>query len=169
MLGTLGTLVDYLHNARVPFRLASYPSEEDRPIAGHPLPPGGLLVDTRVLSIAGGGILAVFPDGEEPDLAAISTALGGVTVSATIEELPEDFRRAGEPVPPFGQLFGIPVVVDARVAAAAVLVFRAFGESTYFDVVNDDWARLEQPRVASFSSAGELKPGPRPTQPSFHR
>ena len=154
----LGTLVDYLHNARVPFRLASYPSEEQRPIAGHTIPPGGMLADTRLLSVEGRAVLAVFPAGEQPDLAAMSTALGGVAMLATSEELPEDFRRAGPPVPPLGQLFGIPIVLDERLAGASVLVFRAFDESVYFEVPYEDWARLEQPRVASFASVAELQP-----------
>ena len=152
----LGTLVDYLHNARVPFRLASYPSEEDKPIAGQPLPPGGMLVDTRLLDVSGRPVIAVFPDGEDVDLAAISTLLGGAATLATMDQLPEDFRRAGEPVPPFGQLFGIPIVLDARVASVGVLVFRAFGESLYFELPYEDWARLEQPRVAPFASVAEL-------------
>lgn len=152
----LGTLVDYLHSARVPFRLASYPSEEDRPIAGQPIPPGGMLVDTRLLDVGGRPVLAVFPDGENVDLAAISTLLGDVATIATMDLLPEDFRRAGLPVPPFGQLFGISIVLDARLASVGTLVFRAFGESVYFEIPYEDWARLEQPRVASFASVGEL-------------
>src|SRR5512143_4283742 len=111
----LGTLVDYLHNARVPFRLASYPSEEDRPIAGHPLPRGGMLVDTRLVVAGGRPVLAVFPADEDVDLAAISTALGDAASLASMDHLPEDFRRALGPVPPFGQLLGIPIALDARV------------------------------------------------------
>src|SRR5215468_10869339 len=150
----LGILVDYLHSARVPFRLASYPSEEDKPIAGQPLPPGGMLVDTRLLRVAGRAVLAVFPMDEDVDLAAISTALGDVVTNAEMDELPDEFRRAMGPIPPFGQLLGIPIAIDARVRSAGVLVFRAFGESVYFEIPYEDWARLEQPRVAPFASKG---------------
>jgi Ala-tRNA(Pro) deacylase len=158
----LGTIVEYLSSARVPFRLASYPSEEDRPIAGHPIAAGGMLVDTKLLVADGRAVLAVFPHGEQPDLAAVSTALGDVAVPGTRDELPSDFRRTVGPVPPLGQLFGIPIVLDARVAGAARLVFRAFGESAYFEIPYEDWARLEQPRLAPFASAGDLAAAPPP-------
>jgi Ala-tRNA(Pro) deacylase len=156
----LGTLVEYLANARVPFRLASYPSEEDQPIAGHPLPPGGVLVDTRLFSVAGRTVLAVFPDGEDVDVSAISTALGQSAMPATRDELPQDLRVARGAIPPMGQLLGIPIVLDSRLTSAAVVVFRAFSTSAYFEVPYEDWARLEQPRVAPFASMGELGAAP---------
>jgi hypothetical protein len=47
-------------------------------------------------------------------------------------------------------------VLDERVQECSVLVFRAFGESDFFEVPYEDYARLVQPRIASFASAGEL-------------
>jgi len=158
----LGTIVDYLHHALVPFRLASYPSEEPRPIAAHRTPVGGMLVDTRLFFVDGRVIIVGFPASEEVDLAAVSAALGGVVLPATSAELPNEFRRLEGAVPPLGQLFGIPIVLDERVAEASVMTFRAFAGSDYFDVVYDDYARLEQPRLAPFASAGELPAGTTP-------
>jgi Ala-tRNA(Pro) deacylase len=152
----LGTIVDYMHNAHVPFRLASYPSEEALPIAAHRVPPGGMLVDTRLVKVDGRAVLAVFPAGESVDLRAVSASLGGVAVAGATDDLPVELARAGAPVPPLGQLFGLPLVLDERVTRASVLVFRALAESLYFEVAYDDFARLEQPRVASFASVGEL-------------
>lgn len=67
-------------------------------------------------------------------------------------------------MPPFGQLYGVPVVLDERLTGAAVLAFQLFGESDYLEIPYEDYARLEQPRVASFASLGELGParGARP-------
>ena len=152
----LGTIVDYLHRALVPFRMASYPSEEARPLAAHRVPPGGLLVDAAPVLADGRPVLLVFPDGELVDLAAARVALGGVVAPATNEELPTELHGLPGPIPPLGQLFGLPLVIDERVAKAAVIVFRAFGESVYFEVPYEDLTRLEQPRLASFASAGEL-------------
>src|SRR5262245_3532806 len=107
----LGRIVDYLHNAYVPFRLASYPSEEALPLAAHPVPPGGMAVDARLYFVDGRLVLAAFPLGETVDPAAMSATLGGrVVVPATADELPDEFRRVEGPVPPLGQLFGIPLV-----------------------------------------------------------
>jgi Ala-tRNA(Pro) deacylase len=150
----LGTIVDYMHNAHIPFRLASYPSEEALPIAAHRIPAGGMLVDTLLVKVDGTAVLAVFPAGESVDLGAVSASLGGTAVAGATDDLPVELARAGAPVPPLGQLFGLPLVLDERVTRASVLVFRALAESLYFEVSYDDFARLEQPRVASFASRG---------------
>ncbi len=152
----LGTIVDFLHASRVPFRLASYPSPEEEPFAAHALPPGGILVDTRVLRVDGQPVLAVFPADESVDLAAVTSDLGGLAVDAGVAELPRELEHARGTIPPFGQLFGVSVLVDTRVASAAVLVFRAFSKSDFFEIPYDDYARLEQPRLAPFASLAEL-------------
>jgi Ala-tRNA(Pro) deacylase len=149
-------LVRYLHAARIPFRLASYPSEERQPKAAHPIPAGGMLVETELLVLDGRPVLACFPAGEAPDLAAVGAALGGLAVVGTSDELPDDLRYAEPPIPPLGQLFGLPLVVDERVTRCSLIVFASFGESDFFEIPYEDFARLEQPRVAAFASAGEL-------------
>lgn len=157
------SIVRYLHGARVPFRLASYPSEEVEPKAAHPVPRGAVLVDTEVLVVDGRAILACFRSGDAVEPAAIGAALGGLAAEGTSDELPDELRYAERPIPPLGQLFGVPIVVDTSVTTATALVFRAFGESDYFEIPYEDFARLEQPRVASFASAGELAAAPRRT------
>lgn len=158
----LGTIVDYLRNAHVSFKLASYASEEARPLAAHHLPAGAMTVEARPFVVDGRSVLLVVPAGEVVDLPGISTALGGVAVPATNAELPGDLGRAEGPVPPLGQLFGLPIVLDERVTRATIVVFRVFTESVYFEMPYDDWARLEQPRIASFARAGELGAGAPP-------
>jgi hypothetical protein len=59
-------------------------------------------------------------------------------------------------VPPVGRLLGLPVVMDERVPQCSILVFRVFGESDYVELPYEDFALLEQPRIASFAAAGEL-------------
>jgi Ala-tRNA(Pro) deacylase len=152
----LGTIVDYLHRALVPFRLASYPSAEARPLAAHRVPPGGILVDARPFVADGRAVLLVFPEGETVDLVAARAMLGGVVAPATNEELPDDLVRLDGPIPPLGQLFGLPLIADEQITKAAIIVFRAFGESVYFEVPFDDYTRLEQPRIASFAAVAEL-------------
>jgi prolyl-tRNA editing enzyme YbaK/EbsC (Cys-tRNA(Pro) deacylase) len=124
-------IVRYLHAARIPFRLASYPSEERLPKAAHAIPAGGMLVETQILLLDGRSVLACFPAGEAPDLAAVGAALGGLAVVGTTDELPDDLRYAEPPIPPLGQLFGLPLVLDERVSRCSVLVFASFGESDF--------------------------------------
>jgi Ala-tRNA(Pro) deacylase len=149
------TVVRYLHGARVPFRLASYPSEEAEPKAAHALHAGGMLVDTEVVLIDGSPVLTCFPAGKAPELAAVGKALGGKATASTADGLPEKLRYVDSPVPPLGQLFGFPLVLDERVTRCSVLVFRAFGESDYFEIPYEAFARHEQPRVVSFVSGGD--------------
>jgi Ala-tRNA(Pro) deacylase len=143
----LGTIVDYLHNARVPFRLASYSSEEAQPIAAHPIAHDAVLVETKLVFVGGMVAIVGIPARRTLDLDAVSSALGATAMLATSDELPHPFRQAPGAIPPLGQLFGIAVVLDERIANASVISFRAFAESDYFDIAYDEYARLEQPRL----------------------
>jgi Ala-tRNA(Pro) deacylase len=160
----LGTIVDYLHGSRVPFRLASYPTEEPSPRAAHPLPPHSMLVDSEIILIGGRVALACFPAGESIDYTALTAALGAATLPGDFSDLPGELASVSSPIPPFGQLFGIPIILDESVTTASTLVISALGGSDFFDIAYDEWARVEAPRVASFASAGELT-APR-TEPS---
>ena len=157
-------IVRYLHSARVPFRLSSYPSQEAEPKAAHPLPPHAALVASQILTVDGRAVLVGFPAGERVDLDAVGSTLGGVALEGSTADLPDELRYARGWVPPFGQLYGLPVVLDERLTRAAVLAFQPFGESDYLEIPYEDYARLEQPRIASFASFGELGParGARP-------
>jgi Ala-tRNA(Pro) deacylase len=152
------SIVRYLHAARVPFRLASFPSEEPLPRVAYRVPAHAIMVESRVVLIDGRAVLVCFPEGEAIDFAALSAIFAGLATEGTSEELADELRRTETRIPPFGQLLGVPVVIDTRVAQCAVIVFRAFSESDFFEVPFEDYARLEQPQVAAFSSVGELEP-----------
>jgi hypothetical protein len=162
----LDTIVRYLHGARVPFRLTSYPSDEPFPKAAHPMPPHSMLVDSEIVRVGGRIVLACFPAGEAVDYAAIGASLGGVATSGEPSDLPGELAAVPPPIPPLGQLFGLTLVVDERLTSCSVLVFQAFGGSDFFDIPYDDWARLEAPRIASFASMGELAEENTPTSRS---
>jgi hypothetical protein len=149
-------IVRYLHEARVPFKLTCFPSEEASPKVAYRIPRNAVLLDTELLLAGNRPLLIGFTAGEKPDYAALDRALGVVCTSATIDMLPDQLRYAEGKIPPLGQLFGIPVVLDARVAEHATIVFRVFGDIDWVEVPYDDFARLEAPRIASFASKGEL-------------
>ena len=77
-------------------------------------------------------------------------------IDATEDDLPDAINRYEGPPPPLGQLFGLPVIVDERITHWTSLVCQPFGESDYVEIPYDDFARQEQPRVSSFTRAGEL-------------
>jgi hypothetical protein len=153
------TIVRYLHEARVPFKLTCFPSEELSPKVAYRIPKNAVLLDTELVIAGDRPVLLCFASGQRPDYAALDRALGVACTSATIDMLPEQLRYAEGKIPPFGQLFGVTLVLDERVSDCALLVFRLFGDMDWIEVPYDDFARLEQPRVASFASKGELTIG----------
>lgn len=156
----LDTIVAYLHGNRVPFRLTSYPTEEPLPHAAHVMPPNSMLVDTEVVLIGGKVALACFPAGEAIDYGALGASLGAVCIAGDHSDLPTALVGIAPPIPPFGQLFGLTIILDETLStSAAILVCPTFGGNDFFDVAFEEWARLEAPRIASFASAGELGVG----------
>jgi hypothetical protein len=161
----LDTFVRYLRGAAVPFRLASYPSPERQPRATHPLPPHGMLVDSRFVLVGGRLVLACWPYNETLDLIALGNELGGGALEVLPSDLPSPLDRFEGTIPPLGQIFGVPVVVDERIEReCGVVVFEVFHDSDYIEIPYDDFSRQEQPRIAAFALAGEL---PEATQPSI--
>ncbi len=161
----LDVIVRYLHEENVPFRLVSYPSPEREPPVAHPIPSHAVLADARFVNVDGRLVLACFRHGESPDLSAIGNELGGTAMDALPDELPEELVGLEGAVPPLGQLFGIPLIVDEAIEGYATIVFRGFGHSAWFEIPYDDFARQEQPRIASFARGGSLEAaGPRPAR-----
>ncbi|MBX3204948.1 MAG: YbaK/EbsC family protein [Labilithrix sp.] len=151
----LDLIVRYLHEAMIPFRLSSYPSMEHLPKAVQPLPKHAVLVESQIVLIGDKLALLCFVASDQVDLSALANELDAAVIDATEDDLPEALKRGGAP-PPLGQLFGLPVIVDERVTRAGSVVFQPFGESDFVELPYDDYARQEQPRVASFVRAGEL-------------
>ena len=77
------------------------------------------------------------------------------TESATLAS-PEEVQKITDcvpgSVPPFGNLFGIPVYVDPSLLVNETIDFNA-GETTVSILMKkDDWDRIVQPEVVSFSA-----------------
>lgn len=143
----LDAVVRHLYSSGVPFRLSSQ--------SPAPPTPRGTKVDTQFVLIAARLALIAFPSGLRPDHAALSNTLGAVVLEVPFEDLPDVLR--GGPVPPLGTLFGVPLVVDERLATESdIIAFQAFRADDWFDLAYDDFARLETPRVVAFATGGEL-------------
>jgi prolyl-tRNA editing enzyme YbaK/EbsC (Cys-tRNA(Pro) deacylase) len=116
-----------------------------------------MVVDTWILVIDGRLSMACIPSGERMDLLGLRANLGAELVTeATVDEFVTAFGGASLPAPPLGRLFGLPLLVDASVANADVISFAAFAPYDFVEIVYDDFARVERPRVADFIRAGEL-------------
>jgi Ala-tRNA(Pro) deacylase len=156
---TLPHVVEYLKSNCVSFRLVSYFSPEpDPPVAHASRPTGALTVDTHVLSIDARLTLACVPRGEKINLAGLLATLPADLIEEQIGMggLPSTPAGGALLIPPLGRLFGTPLLVDEAVTLAAVICFEAFATTDFIEMNYDDFARLEQPRVAPVALAGEL-------------
>ena len=97
----------------------------------------------------------VLPAAYHVDLEKVRAILGARDIRlACEEELGETFSDC-EPgsMPPFGNLYGVPVYVDKSLASEETIVFAA---GTYTDTMSlkyVDFEHLVQPRVLPFASA----------------
>jgi hypothetical protein len=152
----LDQIIRYLHESLVPFRVASFPSPEPMPNVGYALPPHAMLVEGRLINVDGNLVLACYRSGDNVDLAAFGHALGGAAIDVLPEELPNALINLSDVIPPLGKLFGLPLIVEEAIESCGTIVFRGLGRNDFLEIPYDDFARQEQPRVASFARAGEL-------------
>ena len=151
-------VIRYLQTSGVGFRVASYPSPEPQPRVARRFAPGTQLVDSQVILVDGSPALACKRCGLAMNLKALAAETGSVVLESSTADLRDGYRGVSPPLPPLGGVFGIPLFVDERVAQAATLAFQAFSENDYVELSYEDFALLERPRVASFTTSGELPP-----------
>ena len=95
--------------------------------------------------------MVVLPASYQVDLSLLKTATGAKTVALAGEtEFKDRFPGA---MPPFGNLYGMPVFADESLAKDKEIAFNA---STHSELIRLSWegfVRLVKPRVLKFSSA----------------
>jgi prolyl-tRNA editing enzyme YbaK/EbsC (Cys-tRNA(Pro) deacylase) len=153
--GMIDEVVRYLRRAGIPFRATSYPSPEPEPAVAFKFPPGAQLVDVHVVLVDGSPALAVARAGATLNYAAFARTTGATVTDSSSDDLPAPYRGTAGPLPPLGGVFGLPLFVDEQLLEAARLVFRAFDRNDYVELLYEDLALVERPRVASFAR-GEL-------------
>jgi Ala-tRNA(Pro) deacylase len=116
---------------------------------------GGEFAKTVIVGIDGKLVMAVLPASYHVDLPALKTAAQGKSIALASET---DFRdkfpecEVGA-MPPFGQLYGIQVFADESLTRAKEIAFNAGTHHELIRLSYEDFARLVQPKVASFSTA----------------
>ncbi len=115
--------------------------------------PGKELAKTVVLRIDGRMVIAVLPASHKLDLPLLRKAVGAHDVEIAHEA---DFRDMFPgcdtgAMPPFGNLFGMEVLVDGLLAENEEIAFNACSHSELVRLKYADYIKLVKPRVASFS------------------
>lgn len=146
--------LDQAHAAYIPFAHAPARSSQ---YAAALLHVSGKEVAKTVAMRAGKQVfLAVLPASYHINLAKLSALLGASVAPLTEQECCELFPDCEHgAVPPFGELYGLPVYLDETLAAAPQIVFSAGTLSEGVRMGNADFVHLAKPRVGSFADEGE--------------
>jgi Ala-tRNA(Pro) deacylase len=121
--------------------------------------PGKDLAKTVIVKIDGALAMAVVPASRHVDLAMLKSVAGANSVELAAEE---DFKdrfpdcETGA-MPPFGNLYGMPVFADESLAQDKEIAFNA---GTHRDLVRlawEDFARLAMPRIAKFATGRSVQ------------
>ena len=105
--------------------------------------------------------IAVLPASEVVDEKLLAGVLGVPSVRLLDEAAFEGFFPGCEPgaEPPFGSLFGLPVVVDSTLAEAGRIVFRAGTHEEAIEIRYEDFRRLERdPKTGTFGRPPDNAP-----------
>lgn len=122
---------------------------------------GHRVAKTVMVEVDGTRMIAVLPAAEIVDPTRLALALGAERVRIMHEsefmDLFSECELGAEP--PFGALFGVPVVLDSKLAhAGAPIIFRAGSHEEALEMKPEDFVRLEHPRLADFAVAAPSIP-----------
>lgn len=156
----LAHIVQYLRSNNVSFRLSSHPAPEPLPTVAYHLPPGGVMVETCVVLIAGKPAIACVARRAQLSLPRLKNELGAAVFEGSAQDLPAPFTGIDGPIPPLGgALGGIATLLDESLGVAAAIAFPVFSGFDVIELPYDDFLHVERPRIASFSFGGELPEG----------
>ena len=147
-------LENYLRNNRVPFEEQHHPRVVSaQEVAASEHVPGRMLAKTVMVLSDGEIAMLALPAPYQVDLEKAAAALGVDEVRlAEEEEFADTFSdcEVGA-MPPFGNLYGVPVYVEKTLAEDETIVFRSGTHTETMSVSYSDFERLVEPTVAQFA------------------
>lgn len=147
-------LEQYLHENNVPFEVMAHRQAYTMPEVAAALHVSGKQVaKVVVVKLDAEIVLLVMPSPRRLSMAKVRASLGAKKASLAREE---DFAHlfpdcATGAMPPFGNLYDVPVYVDQALAEEANIVFRVGTHRHTMRVAYADFARLVQPTVGDFA------------------
>ena len=105
-----------------------------------------------------GYLLAVVPATHQVDTERLALDLGGAVRLADAREIRAMFPDCEwGVVPPFGQLYGLPTILDEALASDTLLVFEGSRQMEAVRLHASDFERLERPRRLRFARRPEVE------------
>jgi Ala-tRNA(Pro) deacylase len=148
-------LKDYLDEHKIRYVTITHsPAYTSQKTAATAHVPGKELAKTVIVKIDGELAMAVLPGYMQVDFQALAGAVGGSKVELATES---DFRdrfpdcELGA-MPPFGNLYGMPVYVAEALAADEEIAFNACSHTELIKLAYEDFQRLVKPKVLKFAA-----------------
>ena len=148
-------LTEYLDQNNIPYTVITHsPAYTAQGIAGLTHISGKELAKTVIVNLDRKLVMAVLPANYHVDLAALKRAMKARTVALASEE---DFRNRFDgcetgAMPPFGNLFGVPVFADENLAQDKEIAFNAGTHRELIRMAWDDYKRLAEPMILRFAA-----------------
>jgi len=147
-------LEQYFREQGVKYQTTSHPEVYTaQEVAAVEHVPGMFMAKVVMASVDGKLIALVLPAPRRVDMARLKAALGAKEARlAKEEEFGQLFPdcEVGA-MPPFGNLYGVPVVADKSLTEDPQIVFNAGTHRETMTVAFADFQRLAQPMIAEFS------------------
>lgn len=148
-------LTEFLDMHKIPYLVISHsPAYTAQGIAGLTHISGRELAKTVIMKLDGNLAMAVLPANFHVDLAALRRAVGAATaVLASEEDFGQVFPECETgAMPPFGNLYGLPVYADDSLEKDKEIAFNAGTHRELIRMSWDDFKRLAQPKILRFAA-----------------
>ena len=143
----------YLREKQVPFEIRHHPRAiTAQEVAASEHVPGKMLAKTVMVLADGRMVMLALPAPYQVDVDKAGKVLGVEVRLAHEEEFENTFPdcEVGA-MPPFGNLYEVPVYVEAALAEDETIVFRAGTHTDTMSVSYADFERLVEPTIAEFA------------------
>ena len=149
---TVANVKEFLSANGVPHIVIKHPlAFTATSVAGAAHIPGKEMAKVVVVNLDGKPVLAVLPADRHVDLERLRLSAGATTAELTHErEFTADFPgcEVGA-MPPFGNLFGLEVLVDPHLAQDKEIAFNAGTHTELIRMAYQDFERLVKPRLVA--------------------
>ena len=116
--------------------------------------PGKELAKTVIIKVDGKMSMAVLPSSFQIDFTLLKKAIGAQIIKLAEEQEFRDMFPACDvgAMPPFGNLYGMDVFVAEKLTEDEEIAFNAGTHTELIRMAYDDFDRLVQPKIMTFSS-----------------
>ncbi len=150
----LRRLEEYLGKAGVAYQVSHHPARfTAQELAEVERVPGRLVAKVVMVSEDDTLLMVIVPETARVQLPQVREAVGARKVRLASEREFEHVFPDCEvgAMPPFGNLYNVPVLVDVALTRDPVILFNAGSHDTMITMTYSDFARLAEPRTGTFA------------------